>query len=40
MIDPPAAVPDLVFAGGDGAPVRLSEWRGRPVVLIFLRWLG
>jgi hypothetical protein len=23
-----------------GRPVRPAEWRGRPVLLVFLRWLG
>jgi peroxiredoxin len=29
--------PDFELTGTDGKPVRLSEFRGSPVVLVFLR---
>jgi peroxiredoxin len=32
--------PDLRFLDKDGNPVELVSLRGRPVVLVFLRWLG
>ena len=34
------AVGDLVFLRPDGSELHLSEFRGRPVVLIFLRHLA
>lgn len=33
-------VPDLDLLDQHGRTVSLRAWRGRPVVLIFLRWLG
>ena len=33
-------VPDLIFLDPGGAIVPLGHWRGQPVVLVFLRWLG
>jgi peroxiredoxin len=32
--------PDFTLAGSAGESVTLSALRGRPVVLVFLRWLG
>jgi peroxiredoxin len=32
--------PDLRFLDQDGNTVALTSLRGRPVVLVFLRWLG
>jgi len=32
--------PDLRLPGLDGSPIALSDYRGRPVVLVFLRHLG
>jgi hypothetical protein len=32
--------PDASFAAADGRMVRLRQYRGRPVLLVFLRWLG
>lgn len=32
--------PDFVLPRLGGGDVRLSELRGRPVLLVFLRWLG
>jgi mycoredoxin-dependent peroxiredoxin len=32
--------PDFTLVDTAGESVKLSELRGRPVVLIFLRWLG
>jgi peroxiredoxin len=32
--------PDCVFQRPDGTAVRLSEFRGKPLVLIFLRHLA
>jgi len=32
--------PDFTLASTTGARTTLSSYRGRPVVLIFLRWLG
>jgi len=32
--------PDLTFFDHDGARVDLASMRGRPVLLVFLRWLG
>jgi peroxiredoxin len=29
--------PDFALKAGDGREVRLSDYRGRPVVLVFLR---
>ena len=34
-VSPPERLPDLRFAGLDGAPVLLSAFRGKPVVLNF-----
>ena len=33
-------IPDLAFATTDGREVRLSEFRGEAMVLVFLRHLG
>lgn len=33
-------IPDLVFTATDGRDVRLSEFRGEAMVLIFMRHLG
>jgi peroxiredoxin len=32
--------PDIALLDAAGRPVSPRAWRGRPVVLIFLRWLG
>jgi peroxiredoxin len=32
--------PDVTFLDGDGRGVSLRDFRGRPVLLVFLRWLG
>jgi peroxiredoxin len=32
--------PDLSFLDKDGRPVELASLRGRPLLLVFLRWLG
>lgn len=32
--------PDFTLADTSGRRVTLSSFRGRPVVLVFLRWLG
>lgn len=32
--------PDFTALDADGEPVSLSRYRGRWVVLVFLRWLG
>lgn len=32
--------PDVTFLDGDGRPVALHDFRGRPMLLVFLRWLG
>ena len=32
--------PDFTVVSAEGEPVSLSEYRGRWVVLVFLRWLG
>jgi peroxiredoxin len=34
------AAPDFTALSADGEPVRLSQYRDRWVVLVFLRWLG
>lgn len=34
-VTPPAPAPDVAFQGPDGNPVRLSAFRGRPVLLTF-----
>ena len=34
-VTPPAPAPDVAFQGLDGKPVRLSIFRGRPVLLTF-----
>ncbi len=34
-VSPPAALPDLAFVGLNGAAVKLSAFRGKPVVLNF-----
>jgi thiol-disulfide isomerase/thioredoxin len=37
----PQAMPDLTFAAADGTPHRLSEWRGKVVVLnLWATWCG
>ncbi len=33
-------VPDCTFLRADGAAVRLSDFQGKPLVVIFLRHLG
>jgi hypothetical protein len=40
MPDQPIIAPDLTFLDQHGRPVAVRDWRGRPVLLIFLRWLG
>lgn len=35
-----APIPDLVFATTDGRQVRLSQFRGEAMVLVFMRHLG
>ena len=32
--------PELTLPDIDGRPVSLADYRGRWVVLVFLRWLG
>ena len=32
--------PDVTFLDAEGRSVALREFRGRPVLLVFLRWLG
>jgi len=32
--------PDFTLADTAGESVSLSDFRGQPVVLVFLRWLG
>jgi peroxiredoxin len=34
------AAPDVDFLDAQGRSVRLQDYRGRPVLLVFLRWLG
>ncbi len=37
----PQAMPDLAFAGADGTPHRLPEWRGKVVLLnLWATWCG
>jgi peroxiredoxin len=36
----PRAAPDVTFLDGEGRSVSLVDFRGRPVLLVFLRWLG
>lgn len=31
---------DLRFIDEDGQQVAVSDWRGQPVLLVLLRWLG
>ena len=35
-----AFAPALTLTRTDAAPWRLADERGRPVLLVFLRWLG
>jgi len=37
---PDDRAPDFTLADTAGERVTLSQFRGRPVVLVFLRWLG
>lgn len=39
MSDRPLA-PDVELLDQNGRTVSLRQWRGRPVVMVFLRWLG
>jgi peroxiredoxin len=39
-LKPGDRAPDFTLVDTAGESVKLSELRGRPVVLIFLRWLG
>jgi len=39
MNDQPPA-PDISLHDTEGRVIRLSRYRGRPVLLVFLRWLG
>jgi hypothetical protein len=39
-VRPGEAVGDLTFLRADGTPVALSAFRGRPLLLIFLRHLA
>jgi thioredoxin-dependent peroxiredoxin len=32
--------PDFTLCSAEGEPVSLADYRGRWVVLVFLRWLG
>ena len=32
--------PDVTFLDAEGRAVALRRYRGRPVLLVFLRWLG
>jgi cytochrome oxidase Cu insertion factor (SCO1/SenC/PrrC family) len=34
-VTPPAPAPDVTFHSLDGRPLRLAEFRGRPVLLTF-----
>jgi hypothetical protein len=36
----PADPHNLRFIAEDGSEVTVADWRGRPVLLVFLRWLG
>ena len=39
--DPPMeAAPSLEFNGLDGRPLNLDDLRGRPLILVFLRYVG
>jgi hypothetical protein len=48
MSDDPAGMETLIdldyrrlsFVAEDGSEVALRDWRGTPVLLVFLRWLG
>lgn len=40
MLRPGDPAPDFTLPDPTGETVRLAELRGRPVVLVFLRWLG
>jgi thiol-disulfide isomerase/thioredoxin len=38
-MDPPMQMGDLVFQDGDGKPVRVSDFKGRPIILnIWAKW--
>ncbi len=36
----PVPAPDVEFLDPEGRSVALRRWRGTPVILVFLRWLG
>ncbi len=43
MTRPPAVgwpAPDFTLPSAAGDAVSLADFRGRPVLLVFLRWLG
>ncbi|MFW6074897.1 MAG: hypothetical protein ACOC9Y_04830 [Chloroflexota bacterium] len=31
---------DIRLFDEQGQEIRLSDWRGRPTILVFMRWLG
>ncbi|GEM_PF-5430226 len=37
---PGQPAPELVLLDPEGRPHSLRAWRGQPLVLVFLRWLG
>lgn len=39
-LKPGERAPDFTLVDTSGESVRLSELLGRPIVLVFLRWLG
>ncbi|MBI3968704.1 MAG: hypothetical protein HY329_23970 [Chloroflexi bacterium] len=40
VIRPGVLAPDVVLLAEDGTEARLGDWRGRPLLVVFLRWLG
>jgi peroxiredoxin len=40
MLRPGDAVPDVTLTTADGAPIRLREFLGRPLVVQCLRYYG
>jgi peroxiredoxin len=36
----PVDTASLRLVAEDGRTVSLADWRGQPVLLVFLRWLG
>ena len=35
-----ADITSVCFLREDGTQIGLADWRGTPVLLVFLRWLG